>query len=75
MKRRRLIQSGLFVVSLASTVGCGNQSGNNQAASDSKRLTMLTSPDYPPYGYYDTSGGARKIVGFDIDIANYSTLR
>lgn len=71
MKRRRLIQSGLFVVSLAGTVGCGNQSANQGAGSDSKRLTMLTSPDYPPYGYYDTAGGARKIIGFDIDIANY----
>ena len=35
-----------------------------------KQLTMLTSPDYPPYGYYITSGQDRKIVGFDIDIAN-----
>jgi arginine/lysine/histidine transporter system substrate-binding protein len=35
------------------------------------KLTMITSPDYPPYGYYITSGSARKIVGFDIDIANY----
>ncbi|AKG23747.1 ABC transporter substrate-binding protein/permease [Calothrix sp. 336/3] len=34
-------------------------------------LTMLTSPDYPPFEYYDTTGGERKIVGFDIDIANY----
>ncbi|MBW4634329.1 MAG: ABC transporter permease subunit [Iphinoe sp. HA4291-MV1] len=33
-------------------------------------LTMMTSPDYPPYEYYDTHSGERKIVGFDIDIAN-----
>jgi len=31
---------------------------------------MITSPDYPPFEYYD-QGGERKIVGFDIDIANY----
>ncbi|KYC38499.1 polar amino acid ABC transporter permease [Scytonema hofmannii PCC 7110] len=33
-------------------------------------LTMITSPDYPPYEYYNTKDGERKIVGFDIDIAN-----
>lgn len=32
---------------------------------------MVTSPDYPPYEYYDTASGQRKIIGFDIDIANY----
>ncbi len=68
MKRRKLLLGGLFVVSLASTVGCGNQSANQ---ANSKTLTLVTSPDYPPYEFYDTAGGARKIVGFDIDIANY----
>jgi len=33
-------------------------------------LRMITSPDYPPFEYYDL-GAERKIVGFDIDIANY----
>jgi arginine/lysine/histidine transporter system substrate-binding protein len=33
-------------------------------------LTLITSPDYPPYEFYDTQGGERKIIGFDIDIAN-----
>lgn len=33
-------------------------------------LTLITSPDYPPYEFYDTKGGDRQIVGFDIDIAN-----
>ncbi|WP_442945138.1 ABC transporter permease subunit [Nostoc sp.] len=32
-------------------------------------LTMITSPDYPPYEFYDTKGGERQIVGFDVDIA------
>jgi arginine/lysine/histidine transporter system substrate-binding protein len=45
--------------------------GSAPAQDISKKLTMITSPDYPPYGYYITSGSARKIVGFDIDIANY----
>ncbi len=33
-------------------------------------LRMITSPDYPPFEYYDL-GAERKIVGFDIEIANY----
>ncbi|MGG6267804.1 transporter substrate-binding domain-containing protein [Leptolyngbya sp. AN03gr2] len=72
MKRRKVILGGLCFASLATTAACGGggQSGGNQAG-DSKTLTMLTSPDYPPYGFYQTSGGERKIVGFDIDIANY----
>ncbi|XGV98838.1 MAG: transporter substrate-binding domain-containing protein [Leptolyngbya sp. BL-A-14] len=42
--------------------------------SATKSLAMLTSPDYPPYEYYDTTGGEttngeRKIIGFDVDIA------
>jgi len=73
MKRRKVILGGLFLTSLATNaiVGCNTQSANNQGASDSKVLTLVTSPDYPPYEFYDTSGGERKIVGFDIDIANY----
>ncbi len=34
-------------------------------------LVMITSPDYPPYEFYETKGGDRTIVGFDVDIANY----
>ncbi|KAM3090461.1 transporter substrate-binding domain-containing protein [Phormidesmis sp. 146-35] len=74
MKRRKVVLSGLFLTSLATSaiVGCSNQSASTQGSGgDSKVLTMVTSPDYPPYGFYDTSGGERKIVGFDIDIANY----
>lgn len=32
---------------------------------------MVTSPDYPPYEFYDTSSGSKEIVGFDVDIAKY----
>lgn len=75
MKRRTVIATGLFAASLAiSTIaGCGGSSTNNSSADGKKVLTMVTSPDYPPYEYYDTSGGERKIVGFDVDIAKYIT--
>lgn len=72
MKRRLFLLSGLFTASLAisAIAGC---SGNQQARSPSGKemVTMVTSPDYPPYEFYETGGGARKMVGFDIDIANY----
>jgi arginine/lysine/histidine transporter system substrate-binding protein len=43
---------------------------NAQSAVGKDELVMITSPDYPPYEFYDTAGGERKIVGFDVDIAN-----
>ncbi|HEY9825007.1 MAG TPA: ABC transporter substrate-binding protein/permease [Stenomitos sp.] len=43
---------------------------NAQSAVGKGELVMITSPDYPPYEFYDTTGGERKIVGFDVDIAN-----
>lgn len=75
MKRRTVIFTGLFAASLAvSTIaGCGGQSANNTSADGKKILTMVTSPDYPPYEYYDTAGGGRTIVGFDVDIAKRIT--
>jgi arginine/lysine/histidine transporter system substrate-binding protein len=43
---------------------------NAQSAVGKDELVMITSPDYPPYEFYNTAGGERKIVGFDVDIAN-----
>ena len=43
---------------------------NAQSAVGKEELVMITSPDYPPYEFYDTAGGERKITGFDVDIAN-----
>lgn len=63
---------------MGAIVGCNNRSStNNNPTNESgdtankEVLTMVTSPDYPPYEFYDTSGGEQRIVGFDIDIANY----
>lgn len=41
------------------------------ACSNEKKLTMLTSADYPPYESMDTD--TNEIVGFDVDIAKYIT--
>jgi polar amino acid transport system substrate-binding protein len=74
MKRRSLLLTLLFTTTVAATTlaGCNPSQPGQSSSSDSgkKVLTMVTSPDYPPYEYYDTAGGERKIVGFDVDIAN-----
>lgn len=45
------------------------QSGYN----GQKKLTMVTSSEYPPYQYRDIVTGKDEIIGFDVDIAKYIT--
>ncbi|MBW4666136.1 MAG: ABC transporter substrate-binding protein/permease [Cyanomargarita calcarea GSE-NOS-MK-12-04C] len=68
-KWRRRIFTLLFGVMVAIAIVI---SQNSLLASSVGKdtLRMITSPDYPPFEYYD-QGAERKIVGFDIDIANY----
>ncbi|MEA5593569.1 ABC transporter substrate-binding protein/permease [Rivularia sp. UHCC 0363] len=68
MKKRRLF---LFTVILAIAIIVGNYHLSVASSVGKETLTMITSPDYPPYEFYETQGSDRKIVGFDIDIANY----
>ncbi|MBC7971343.1 MAG: transporter substrate-binding domain-containing protein [Verrucomicrobia bacterium] len=73
MKRRSLLTLSLTtIVAITALASCEPpQPGQNATSSSGKKvLTMITSPEYPPYEYYDTGSGERKIVGFDIDIAN-----
>ncbi len=70
LKRRKTLL-GLALSSVAAAgvwFGFGTSLVQAQAR---ETLTMGTSPDYPPYEYYDTSSGQELIVGFDIDIANH----
>ena len=77
MKRRKLLLSLAFSAMAISTIaGCGNsdtatQDSNGEPASQT--LVMATSPDYPPYEFYETAGGEGEPIGFDIDIAKYIT--
>ncbi|WP_096600003.1 ABC transporter permease subunit [Calothrix sp. NIES-2100] len=61
-----MLFAAILVISLIAV-----QSHSLKAASPLGKdsLTMVTSPDYPPYEFYDTQGGERQIVGFDVDIA------
>jgi polar amino acid transport system substrate-binding protein len=70
-KRKVLLFLLLFTAMVAISTIAGHTNPLYAASSVGKdTLTMITSPDYPPYEYYDTQGGERKIVGFDVDIAN-----
>ncbi len=62
LTRRFLVSAAVAVMSIGAI---GSQGIQAQA----QTITMGTSPDYPPYEFYDTSGGQEEIVGFDIDIA------
>ncbi len=73
MKRRSLLTLSLMTIVATTTLASCEppQPGQNATSSSGKKvLTMVTSPDYPPYEYYDTASGERKIVGFDVEIAN-----
>ncbi|MBW4560827.1 MAG: ABC transporter permease subunit [Mojavia pulchra JT2-VF2] len=72
MKKRKVLLFMLLFVAMIAITTITQHSFPLQAASSVGKdtLTLITSPDYPPYEYYDTKGGERKIVGFDIDIAN-----
>lgn len=73
MKRRNfLITSALSAVLTVVTVACAGPSGDS-SSSGSKKLVMVTSADYPPYEYVDSSSGNQQIVGFDVDIAKAIT--
>ncbi|MBP0020597.1 MAG: transporter substrate-binding domain-containing protein [Cyanobacteria bacterium SBLK] len=70
MKRRALILAFSLIASLGTIAGCGNSEGGD---SDTQKVVMATSADYPPYEFYETAKGEGKPVGFDIDIATYIT--
>jgi arginine/lysine/histidine transporter system substrate-binding protein len=74
MKKRKALLFKVLTVLFAAIVAISivtSYSNPLQASSVGKdTLTLITSPDYPPYEYYDTKGGDRKIIGFDVDIAN-----
>jgi His/Glu/Gln/Arg/opine family amino acid ABC transporter permease subunit len=48
-------------------------SAQEKPSGTTKTLIMATSPDYPPYQFKDTATSGDKIVGFDVDIAEYIT--
>ncbi|MCY6493352.1 ABC transporter substrate-binding protein/permease [Leptolyngbya sp. GGD] len=72
MKRNSWVFTVLLAITMASsTIVISYLPSSAQSLVGKEELTMLTSPDYPPYEFYETKDGNRQIVGFDVDIANY----
>jgi arginine/lysine/histidine transporter system substrate-binding protein len=73
MKRRNfLLTSALSAVLTLTVAACAN-SGGEASGEGGRKLVMVTSADYPPYEYVDSSSGSQEIVGFDVEIAEYIT--
>jgi His/Glu/Gln/Arg/opine family amino acid ABC transporter permease subunit len=71
MKWKTWLWTGLLaVLMMVGAIALPLHPSTAQSVVGKEELVMITSPDYPPYEFYDTQGGDRKIVGFDIDIAN-----
>ncbi|MDJ0733631.1 MAG: ABC transporter substrate-binding protein/permease [Nostocaceae cyanobacterium] len=74
MKKRRtwlLTILMAILITIGSLIGHTNPLLATSSSIGKEKLTMITSPDYPPFEFYDTREGESKIVGFDMDIANY----
>ena len=71
MKQPRVLIFTLLFAAMLVISTIAGQNNSLQAASSIGKdtLTTITSPDYPPYEYYDIKGRETQIVGFDVDIA------
>jgi len=65
---KKIVLGIALVFAMVITTACGQSSSGNTANKKEKVLVMGTSADFAPFETRDTSG---KIVGFDIDLANY----
>ena len=75
MRPTNIATTVVTMIAITAIAGCsGNKSDTvttDQPQAGNQTLTMYTSADYPPYEYHDTTSGQDKIIGFDVDIANY----
>lgn len=71
MKKNKFFNIILAVI-VAFTIILG-QGVTHYATAQQKKLTMVTSADYPPYEFRDTATGKDEIIGFDVDIAKNIT--
>ena len=69
-KRKVWLLTMLFAAMVVISIITGDSHSLKAASSLGKdTLTMITSPDYPPFEFYNTQEGERQILGFDVDIA------
>lgn len=72
---KNLITLSLILVLSVGLCACGkkNTSSNKKdvltTIKENKKITLATSPDYPPFEFLISENGQSKIVGFDIELA------
>lgn len=65
---------GLMLGVLIVLTGCGgnddSQGKKLEQIKEAGKIVIGTNSGYPPYEFYDTSGGEKKLVGYDVDLGN-----
>lgn len=63
---------GFVCVMMLCLTGCSNSENRLESIMNKGVMTMVTSPDYPPYEFIDSSkAGDDQYVGADIELARY----
>lgn len=73
---KKFITLALSFIILTSFCACKKEENNKSSKKDylaqikeNKKITLATSPDYPPFEFLISENGKSKIVGFDIELA------
>ena len=71
-KLRFIVQGLLSLLVVISLAACGKSQGDDSVKriQDKGTITMGTSADAPPFEYISVQNGKKKIVGFDVLLAN-----
>lgn len=73
MTRKKIVVAFILSTVVALSIISGNTFIDKVIAqSNRQKVVMVTSADYPPYEFRDTTKG-NEIIGFDVDIAKYIT--
>ncbi len=73
MTRKKIVVAFILSTIVALSIISGNTFIDKVIAqSNRQKVVMVTSADYPPYEFRDTTKG-NEIIGFDVDIAKYIT--
>ena len=71
---KKLVTCGLALSFTLGLAGCGGKEDSDKTMLEQIKekgtITIATKPDYAPYEFYIMEDGEKKLVGFDIDIAN-----
>lgn len=69
---KKLLSIALGTALMITTMtGCGSSQNRLDKIKESGKLVLATSPDFAPLEFEDLSGGEKKYVGSDIELAKY----